>query len=60
MRAITRSRLALLLIAAAVVTTGLSANLAAAGAASHRVATEAGPPYCPNGTNWDDILQKCV
>lgn len=58
MRAITRSRLAPLFIAAAILTTGLSAHLAV-GATAHHPATEAGP-YCPAGTNWDDILQACV
>lgn len=58
MRAITRSRLAPLFIAAAILTTGLSAHLAA-GATTHRTATEAGPS-CPAGTNWDDTLQRCV
>ncbi len=58
MRAITRSRLASIVIAAAVITTGLSAHLAATDL-PHRTATEAGP-YCPAGTNWDDILQRCV
>jgi hypothetical protein len=59
MRAITRSRLAPLILAAAVLTTGLSAHLAMAGPTTPRTATEAGP-YCPGGTNWDDILQRCV
>jgi len=60
MRAITRSRLAPLFVAAAILTTGLSAHLALAGTTTpHRTATEAGP-ICPNGTNWDDILQMCV
>jgi len=57
MRAITRSRLAPLLVAAAILTTGLSASLAAA--TTHHTATEATPP-CPAGTNWDDHLQACV
>jgi len=60
MRAITRSRIAPLLLAGAILTTGLSAaHLAMDGATSHRTATEAGPPNCPTGTNWDDILQRC-
>lgn len=58
MRAITRSRLAPLLIAAAILTTGLSADLAV-GATTHHTATEA-TPICPSGTNWDDTLQQCV
>ncbi|HET9898777.1 MAG TPA: hypothetical protein VFQ44_27970 [Streptosporangiaceae bacterium] len=58
MRAITRSRLAPFFIAAALVSTGLSAHLAT-GATQHRAATEAGP-WCPAGTNWDDILQACI
>lgn len=59
MRAITRSRIAPLILAGAILTTGLSAHLAMAGTTSHRTGTEAGP-YCPNGTNWDDVLQRCV
>jgi hypothetical protein len=59
MRAITRSRLAPLFIAAAILTAGMSAQLAIAGTTPHHTATEAGP-YCPAGTNWDDILQQCV
>ena len=60
MRAITRSRIAPLLLAGAILTTGLSAaHLAMTGTATHRTGTEAGP-YCPNGTNWDDILGRCV
>lgn len=58
MRAITRSRLAPLLVAAAILTTGLSASLAA-DATTHHTATEA-TPICPAGTNWDDHLQACV
>jgi hypothetical protein len=62
MRAITRSLITPLILAGAVLTTGLAAHQAMAGAASGtsvRTATEAGP-YCPLGTNWDDILQRCV
>lgn len=58
MRAIARTRLAPLAFAAAILVTGLAAQAHVA-AASHRTATEAGP-YCPAGTNWDDILQRCI
>lgn len=58
MRAITRSRLAPLFIAAAILTTGLSANLAVGAAAPHPAT--AAFPYCPAGTNWDDIQRACV
>ena len=63
MRAITRSLITPLILAGAVLTTGLAAHQALASAASgtsYRTATEACPPYCPLGTNWDDILQRCV
>jgi hypothetical protein len=60
MRAITRSRIAPLILAGAILTTGVSAHLAMAGATPHRTATEAGPPICPTGTNWDDLLQRCI
>lgn len=59
MRAITRSRLAPLFVAAAILTTGLSAHLAA-GPTAHHPTTVAASLGCPAGTNWDDVLQKCV
>lgn len=60
MRAITRSRLTPVLLAAAFLTTGLSAHLMSASAVTaHRAGVEAGP-ICPAGTNWDDILLRCV
>jgi hypothetical protein len=58
MRAISRYQLAPLLIMAAILGTGLSAHLSAS-AAPHSAVTVAGP-YCPAGTNWDDILKACV
>ena len=58
MRAIARTRLAPLAFAAAILVTGLAAH-AHVGASAHRTVTEAGP-YCPGGTNWDDILQRCI
>ena len=57
MRAITRSRIAPLILAGAILTTGLSAHLAMAGTTTHRTGTEAS---CPLGTNWDDIQQRCI
>lgn len=59
MRAITRSRLAPLFIAAAILATGLSADMAA-GATTHHPAATVAAPSCPAGTNWDDVLQQCV
>lgn len=58
MRALRRSVLAFLFIAAASLSAGASAHLGAAPAA-HRTVALAGP-ICPNGTNWDDILHACV
>lgn len=60
MRAITRSRLAPLFIAAAILATGLSADMAASATTHHQAATVAAPSSCPAGTNWDDKLQECV
>jgi len=58
MRAITRHRLAPLVIAAAFLSVGAAAQHTAA-VPAHRTAVLA-IPYCPNGTNWDNYLQSCV
>ena len=55
MRAIMRHLLAPVLIAAAFVAVGASAQVAAAPATHSRTSIA----DCPNGLNWDNITQTC-
>ena len=59
MRVFTRYALAPLFVAAAFLTAGVPAHLTAASAATHpvRVIPQV---WCPGGTSWDNILQRCV
>jgi hypothetical protein len=56
MRALWRHRLAPLVVAAAFLSAGMSAHLAAAAPAHPSAAVFRD---CPAGTNWDHIAQTC-
>lgn len=58
MHARTASRLAMLLMAAAIVASGRSSQLVASSVTSQHPAVAAGT-VCPAGTNWDDAMLSC-
>jgi hypothetical protein len=58
MRAIKRLRLASLALAAAAAIAAGPAHLG--GTSAPHPGALAGPQVCPAGSNWDNILQRCV